>query len=657
VSGPNDIKAASLYSRNLQAFARAHPHVLRSLSGNGGQGGQVVYQGGEAVNLKVAGVELYPEAAKSYVTKQVAAYLSSPDRLKIPDPLDDSQPSLTFRLAEELDRFAQENGIGISEDFPVSDVGIAFVFGLGLGYHIPMLLEQCRAEQMVVVEPVPEFVKHSMYALDWEKVFKQAEHQGTALHFKIGLTPERFMLEAEALIIHSGAARFIDGTFAFIHYPSWQVIECRKILNERIGNFLIRPGHFGDEKMMMENAVDNLATGSVRLLEGSNSATRDETVFIVGSGPSLDNDLKDIAKLRKGALVVSCGSSLGVLLKNGIRPDFHIENENSYPLVQNLKTFQDEFGFEGITLIASATVNREASEMFERVWYYFRSTLSPAHVLASKWEPVAYAGPLVANAALAAMSSLGFKRFVMFGVDCGRVQGGLHHSKDAVYYEKGYDNFIEGEGHEYLEGEFTRLVPGNFGGEIATSAYYDLSRRTITELIRTKNLDVTNCSWGARVDGAKSLASNTLDFQICDISQKTLISELEMSLRYFTPAEFLRDTDFDGHIEACDALYDALHNSISTNPPQEYIALQRQVEAVLGEGGDKFRGVVRLVHGSLLSLARLGTYRGSRIASDKDRTAYFCFFLGRFDVLAGEIFKEAQAFLRQIKKTASRSDV
>jgi len=652
VSDQTKQAAKTLYSKNLRAFARHHPEVLRKLPVESGETGHVIYKNGRAENIRLLDVELYPEPAPEWSVKQVATYLADPDRLKAPDPLDDSQPPLTYKLAEDLQSFANDLGVEELESYPVDNVGFTFVFGVGLGYHIPLLIERCPAEQMVIVEPVPEFLKHSLYVLDWGALFEQAAEKGIALSFKIGLAPERFILEVEALVIHSRAERFIDGTHAFVHYPSWQVIECRKLLNERIKNFLIRPSHFGDEKIMMRNVVDNLADRSFHLIEGNDEPSQDTPVMIVGSGPSVDADLKNIARLREGAILVSCGSSLGILLKNGIEPDFHLENENTYPLVRNLKSFQEKYGFGSISLIASATVNREVAEMFKRSWFYFRSTLSPAEIFAPAHSPVTYAGPLVANAALAALSSLGFRKFVLFGIDCGRAEGGLHHSKDAVYYEDGYDNFVEGEGHDYLEGEFTRLVPGNFGGKVATSAFYDLSRRTITELIRVKNLEVTNCSRGAQIEGAKPKVSGALNWSSLADELPNILKGTEEALSFFDPHEFLKEEDFDHHIEACNRVLGVLEVSIASDPPKNYIWLQRRLDTVFGVEAEAFLGVSKLVSGSLLSLARFGCYRGSRIDDAEKREAYFQFFLERFVDYARQTIKEAQSFLIDIKKAA-----
>ena len=650
----DDQAAKALYAKNLKAFARFQPKVLRSLPFEGQESGVIQFDEQRPSNINILGAQLYPEPAFAWSSKQVEAYLNDPDQLTIPDPLDERQPEQTHRLADEMARFAKEKGFTSSGTRPLSRAGFTFVFGVGLGYHLMPLLEKCPSEQIVIVEPVPEFLKHSMFAFDWECFFERAVETGTAVHFKIGLTPERFMLEVEGLIIHSKGARFIDGTHAFVHYPSWQIIECRKLLNERIGNFLIRPGHFGDEKIMMENAVENLMGRPFHLIEGHDDPSLESPVFVVGSGPSLDDDLENIKSLRNKALIASCGSSLGILLKNGIKPDFHLENENTLPLVRNLRVLKERFDLAGMTLIASATVNREVGEMFDKNWFYFRSTLSPAAILASHYKPVGYAGPLVANAALAALSSLGLRRFFLFGIDCGRQAGGLHHSKDAVYYESGYDNFIEGEGHEYLEGEFTRSVPGNFGGRVATSAYYDLSRRTLTELIRSKNLDVVNCSRGAQINGAKPVVSGGLTLPPLEANADEIISRAEAGLRVFGGDELVSSTVFDHHINACDAFRRAFVAFMAEkDKPRDYIELQRRLDALMGQGGKEFLGLSKLVDGSILSLMRVGGYRGVRFESEEERQAMFEFFLMRFATSVMEMLDEVQAFLVNLKKRQS----
>ena len=131
----------------------------------------------------------------------------------------------------------------------------------------------------------------------------------------------------------------------------WPLKEARTLLNERIKVFYLSSGFFEDEILMMRNTYYNLRGTAFRLVDRKRHRERSTPVFVVGSGPSLDRDIAAIKKWRDRAIVFSCGTAIGILLKNGIRPDLHVENENTFPLVKNLREFKRRYGFDGIRLV------------------------------------------------------------------------------------------------------------------------------------------------------------------------------------------------------------------------------------------------------------------------------------------------------------------
>lgn len=73
----------------------------------------------------------------------------------------------------------------IEEALPIN-VDVIFVFGLGLGYHICELLENCRVKLLVIYEPEIDFLTCSLYAADWERLLVLANSQNTQISFQIG---------------------------------------------------------------------------------------------------------------------------------------------------------------------------------------------------------------------------------------------------------------------------------------------------------------------------------------------------------------------------------------------------------------------------------------------------------------------------------------
>lgn len=71
------------------------------------------------------------------------------------------------------------------EPLPVS-VDVVLVFGLGLGYHLIELLQNCRIKYLVIYEPQTDFFLGSFQTIDWRQVFEVAQFSGTQISLQIG---------------------------------------------------------------------------------------------------------------------------------------------------------------------------------------------------------------------------------------------------------------------------------------------------------------------------------------------------------------------------------------------------------------------------------------------------------------------------------------
>ena len=80
--------------------------------------------------------------------------------------------------------------------------------------------------------------------------------------------------------------------------------------------------------MMMIHTAVNCRCDEFALLSSSDSPVLNPLV-VIGSGSSLDGSLSDLSVLQNRCILISAGSSLATLLRAGIRPHFH-ENEDEY---------------------------------------------------------------------------------------------------------------------------------------------------------------------------------------------------------------------------------------------------------------------------------------------------------------------------------------
>ncbi len=644
-----------LFRRNQAAFRRHQPTVWKALQRIEKTVSTLAIEDDVVVNIDLGDVRLYPEPAQAWAERQLDDYFKNPDRLGFENPCHCNLSPVSIEVLRHIGLWVGDHRKVRSSPYPVVDIGFAFVFGVGLGLHVAELVRRNAARTLALIEPVPEFLLHSMQVVDWGRIFATARRKGMLIEFLLDDDPMRTVDRLESLIFRRGAT-FLDGSYAYPHYYSWNLREARSMLNERIKLYFISPGFFEDEILMMRNTYGNLRQRSFHVVDRRPRIGRNMPAFVIGSGSSLDRDLPTIKKWRDRVIICSCGTSLGILLKNGIRPDLHIENENTAPLVKNLRGFRETYGLEGIRLVATTTVRPEASELFDRVWFYYRRPLSSSKLLSGGIEGLPYADPLVANAGSAALAYLGFQDIYFFGVDCGRHFEGEHHSQDAVYYQDGYD--INPANRP--DAGFERVVPGNFGGKVVTTWQLDLSRRTYTSLLRTREVTITNCSDGARIEGAVPKVAAALEFTYPPNQQQAVLDDIEKTLPGFGPGELLAKIDLNSHVEACDVFEKAFNELIDEALVEDkgFWEFERRIERFWHGDWSKHKGALTIMAGSYVSMVRLGAFAGTRILSPRARKEFFHFFLERYREACLWMAAETRILLREMSEgRAEISDV
>lgn len=626
-----DGNAAQLVRRNEEAFRRHQPRVWAFLQGLTSHTRLVVDEAGVPVNISVEGTNLYPEAAPTWTAAQLDGYFADPDRLVFSDVSYCNLSPVSHALRRELADYLADHDLGLSRQ-PLQDVGFAFVFGVGLGHHLTAIVERTDCRRLVIYEPVPEFLLHSLAVVDWAALFAKAEAGDLHLLFMFDPNPAGAISAVEGLLSKVGST-FLDGSYAYVHYYSWQLRQARALLNEKIRVFYLSTGFFEDELLMSRNTYLNQRRWPFRLVSRRPMREQATPVFIVGSGPSLDADLPHLKRLRDHAIVVSCGTSLGILLKHGIRPEFHVENENTEPLVHNLRLFAAEYGLHGVRLLASTTVHPDIGGLFDERFLYFRSHLSSAQILAADAEPITGAAPMVANAAMATMRAMGFDTFYLFGVDCGRPHDGSHHAADAVYHRDDYDNYAPGESYEMLESGFEREVPGNFGGTALTTWYLDMSRAAFAAFIAARGVTVFNCGRGARIDNAQPKAAASVVLNDPPNRQSAILADVQAQLQAFDAGRYLDKLDLPGLVAGADAFTAAWATLVAEMAAGDcgFWDLERRLMQFHDSHFEAHKAVFALASSSMRSMIRLGAFGGTRITDETARRRYFTFFLERYD--------------------------
>lgn len=387
---------------------------------------------------------------------------------------------------------------------PVWDGHVTVVaLGLGLGLHILPLVEKTRCHNLIIVEPNPDFIYHSLSCLDWHALIEHFRKDRRFLAIFPFAEPQYLASELRHIVRCSGPA-FLDGLKFIQAYENSQISEAMNMMRSDAQLLSIGLGFLADEFDMLRNSHGNLRKGGVRLF-----AQQDRRLgmpaFIMGSGPSIDRDLDVIRANQDRALIVTCGTALRIALANGIVPDFHVELENVpevYDVV--LQRLAQRYDFSPITLVASTTVDPRVPSLFKKTAFFFRAGLSSYEQFChDDRHNLRYPMPTVANSGVSLALELGAREVYLFGIDLGARDPKNHHAKDSPY--------MAGEAN-FINTEIDVPVPANFGGICYTERVYQWSRSLLEECFQFWRQGRTfyNCADGIRIPGTLPKVSSTI---------------------------------------------------------------------------------------------------------------------------------------------------
>ena len=361
----------SYFETSLAAFRQRFPHIAdRIQDAPTDIDIEVVRADGRPIDVKIGSGSLYAGDGRQYADEQITQYMKRPIRFGIGSPKTAGLGSAVgLEMLDHIQARLRADGRKSIAELPVAAPQFLIIFGIGLGLHLERLIRETKAKWVLMVEPLPGLLHHSLSAIDWAELFAEADRNGIEINISCESSPESMVSWIQAHVIGYGVG-FIDGSYTFIHYPLWSLKDARTRLFETIDHSFIARGFFEDELTMMTNTVGNLLENRGHMINGSPIRQRREPVFIVGSGPSIDTSIETIKKYRDRAIVISCGTGLRVLFRNGITPDFHTEMENG-EWVYDTAMLSAQFGdLKKIILLTTTTVPQYYLKCNSRLNYY-----------------------------------------------------------------------------------------------------------------------------------------------------------------------------------------------------------------------------------------------------------------------------------------------
>ncbi|MEG0006827.1 MAG: 6-hydroxymethylpterin diphosphokinase MptE-like protein [Aeromonas sp.] len=410
------------------------------------------------------------------------------------------------------------------------EVPSALVFGVGLGYHLGYLYEQCKIGTLFLFEPDLDLFYGSLFCFDWAPLLSYLHQENLGLHILLGQDEETIVKDF-ASAIHSRGSFLIANAFIMWGYQNENMRKLIEKVQQEYYLLMMGWGFFDDNLIALSHTINNIERAVPFLKSGLRISPKHQRtpIFIVANGPSLDESIDVIRKNQDKAIIISCGSAISALHKVGIKPDIHVETERTKIVYDFLVNLDDPDYLRDVLFLSTDVIHPDCATLFDHSALVFKLS-EPGVVLYRNYfsglQSCAGLGgvnPLVGNIGISAPVHLGFKHLYLFGLDNGYKHKGHHHSKLSSYYN---NEESAGALGDLMYGESPWQREGNFGGMVISNAMFDTSRRVMEQVLATNgDVQCFNCSDGAKIDKTRALPSAEINLSL-PVDKPALIAEI-----------------------------------------------------------------------------------------------------------------------------------
>ena len=487
------------FAHNMAALKIEMPEIYNFYKNYTTKNTQLIFDENSNINLVNNGELVYQGNPLLESNKQIEKFIADPNHIRYQIALGGHSYFEHEKVLRKIINKRESEAGNISQYKLTQNEQIDFIafIGSGLGYHLEGLFAKFAIRSALIFEPDPDVFYATLHNIDIVKLLDNCRKHGGKLTVRVGGNSADFVNEISSIFNKQGYLN-IAHMYLYRHYLSEKTTDAFKMVRELAYRYVSRWGFFEDETISLTHTLSNISTYKFPvILASAKQKNRQQPVFIIGNGPSLDSAYEYLKENRENALFISCGTALKPLLDNGIVPDIHVEMERTAKLFEWIDKVGHKDKLKEMPLICLNTVYPEILKLFKQAFVILKprdaGTAFIQEFISDKYAEIYNCNPTVTNAATASAVAMGFKNLYLFGVDYGFKSEEHHHSKDSVYFTNADDLNIG-----KMKGAMK--VKGNFGGEVYTTHHFDGSRMTL-EMLLQENPDVNcvNTSDGAKV--------------------------------------------------------------------------------------------------------------------------------------------------------------
>ncbi|MEC1178883.1 DUF115 domain-containing protein [Metasolibacillus meyeri] len=410
------------------------------------------------------------------------------------------------------------------------------VFGYGLGYIVEELLNLTTKEPIIIIDPLLDSgqLQIKEHHLNNERIYiwgkQYSKTRGTLL----------YLIERVSLGIKTMVKIVLTP-----YYDKLFTTTYREVLND-VRNYLVRTHvNINTVNICAERWQKNLSLNLLNILGDSTIASLEKVynypVVIASGGPSLNQQLPLLKKIKDKVIIIAAGTTINSLLKFDIEPHYVVSIDGSEVNYNNFKNLE-----LGNTRLLYSPFNHWAIRPLFKKGHSFTSTIYDSiatyiYKTIDKNMPKLLGGGTVAHFAFSIASVISTGPIAFIGQDLAFTNNVTH--ADANQGKKTLKE-VQADNSTLFE------IEGYYGDKVITDGGFLSMKQTFEEMARlytAMNIKFYNCTEGGarindftqitfqefinkfveeEIDIVEPLVETTLNF---DLITAQLQKELELS--------------------------------------------------------------------------------------------------------------------------------
>lgn len=473
-------------------------------------------------------------------------------------------------------------------------IGCLVCLSAGIGLDLELLYKDIDVNQLYVLEPEPDIFYASLQLVDWAGFLAHMKDGGKGV--KIIINDDYTQLAEELVRSGMDLGRHI---FANAYFYSGFYQEGYEELYSEVKKHVDRDmftgfGFYDDSRVSVAHTFNNIKSGipciqSNRRIDKVHGQSK-IPLFIIGNGPSLDDDIDFIKSSADKCFIMSCGTSISALYSNGIKPDVHVELErmaDSIGLIEKMGGDVANY-LKDILFVGMSQVHPGVFDLFDLCGQMPKDMETGSLFLFNLFKDrgvplVSGVGPSCVHTGFVTAVLLGFRDIYFFGVDMGYKDRQYHHSKYSIY----------GKMNDEKKELFTPPASGvieyeaNHGDGLVSSSglfpiYKAMLEKTVASFVKglAGDLKVFNCSGGALLEGIEPIDKVGINFPEHGANKLELARAIHKSHFSFLATEAELDlmeveikSSFEKVVKACNWLKGSVNEVESISEAEKIVKL------------------------------------------------------------------------------------